>query len=235
MADERSLFSILEESTGAGAAPAKKVEGDAVGGNEMPSLVAKDLAGNLQHVPLRAAGAAVPTLNVPAMVSKDSSGFLTYVDSRDEGEAAPDDNLTVLPAKDASNNMQFLRVDAFGNLQVNSDAGTPRDINGTTIGILSTFVVVATLTLAVSKSFDDIDVSASANHPTYWKLEQVNDMTTTLIADGLSGPGQYTIKFVPANLRKTSGASGTQSLKLSGKQLIGNVTDLHGTITAIEK
>lgn len=237
MADINELFRILKKSDGSGEAPDLKQEGDATASsNEMPVLPAEDLAGNFQHIPLRDDGAAAPVNNIPVLPAMDLAGNLQYMPVRDEGQAAPDINVPVLPAKDAANNLQFLKVDAFGNLQVNADAGSPKDANGTAAGSPpSTFVAVATLTLVASKTYDDIDASASATAATYWKLEQTDDATVTVIADGITGPGAYTSKFVPTNLRKVSGATGTQNLKLSGKQLNGVSTDLHGTITAVEK
>lgn len=234
MADERELFSILQETSGAGASPHKRQEGDAVSGtNEIGVLPVKDLSGNFQHISARAAGDA-PGNGISVLGGLDNAGDQQYFDLRDEGQAPGDQNFPSMVAKDGSGNLQFLTVNASGQLAVDSTPGVPKDARGSALGSIGSYVAVATLTLTASKVYESISTSASCTFPVVWKLEQVDDATTTIVAEGISGPGQFTIDFMPINVSRTAGATGTQQLKLSGKQLHGAASDMHAVVSAME-
>jgi len=234
MADEREVFTILEDSsTGAGHGLHKRVEGDAVSGSkEHGVLPSKDSAGNFQHIPYRSAGDTASP-GTPGLGYKNLAGNLQYANVRDEGQAPGDENVPALVAKDQSGNLQFLEVNASGELLVDITPGTPVDARGLVLATLASYVTVATLTLVASTAYSEIDAIGSSTFPVAWKLEQVDDMTTTIVAEGISGPGMFTVNFLPKNISRTAGASGTQQLKLSGKQLTGAASDLHGIVSAL--
>jgi len=180
MADEREVFSILEDGTGVGSAPSKKSEGDVAAG----------------------------TVAVPGLIAKDSSG-----------------------------NLKFLTLDANGKLPVSSDApGTCLNQNGTVAGVVSTETDVASITgLTISSDHNVVFALGAATKPVLWKIVQIDDATTNVLAEFITGPGQFSFQANELGIDFTSGAAGTQTLKLTGTQLRGPSTDMHGTIKAIEK
>lgn len=206
MADERTLFAILEGSDKAGLGLHKRAPGDAVlGTNEAPVLGFEDKNGNFQHAPVRAAGDAASNA------------------------------LPVLAAKDSSNNLQYLTVDSEGSLLVSIDGGVRKSVRNTASGVPGSDVDVAALTLTVSKLYKNIEWRVSATQDTYWKLVHVNDLTEVILDDIVTGAGQYTFHSSWQNLSFTAGSSGTQSLKVVGAQLShGKATNLYATIAVVE-
>jgi hypothetical protein len=78
MADEREVFTILEDDlTGGGVKLPARSEGDTVAGNEIPVLPAKDNAGNYQHIPLDATGAVIVTSTSTPGVQQTDAGTIT--------------------------------------------------------------------------------------------------------------------------------------------------------------
>lgn len=181
MADEREVFSMLEDTDGSGAAPSKKSEGDV----------------------------ALASVAVPGLIAKDSSG-----------------------------NLKFLTLDADGKLPVSTETpGTCFNQNGTVISVKDTDVDVATITgLTISKAHTLVFALGSSTQPVYWKVVQTNDATETTILDFVTGSGQYSFQASDLSLDFTTGASGTQSIRVIGKQMNrGKVSDLHATIKILEK
>lgn len=208
MADERTLFAILENTDKSGLGLHKRAPGDAVSGtNEAPVVAAEDALGQFQHVPVRSEG--------------NASGL----------------GLPVLIGKDASGNLKYALFDTEGRLLVNDEesAGTKQYVRNTAVGVPGSDVDVATLSLSTSKSYNSIEWKVSSTQDTYWKLVQVNDTTETILDDLITGAGQYSIKIDLKNLSFTSGSTGTQSLKVVGNQLShGKATSLYATIGAVE-
>ena len=239
MAVDRELFSILQTgASGAGSSPTKKSEGDVVASAvEMPVLPSKDLAGNFQHIPIRASGDDVPTLNVPVLAHKDLAGDVRHSAVRAEGEAIPTaDILAAMVAKTSGGLIKFIQVDANGVVQVNSNPGTPKSASAEVDSVVGSFESVVTLTLVASKTYDDVSCQGFCSFLTSWRLVQIDNLTETILGRGMSGPGNYVFNFTDMNLRATSGATGTQSIVLRGKQEHGSaqVAGLYGNVTAIE-
>jgi hypothetical protein len=234
--DGTELFRILKDSDGFGEAPDLRTEGSALASaNEMPVLGAKDLANNLQHVPIRAAGDAKGALNLPVADSVDLAGNYQIPDCRNAGEAPGSIAREVLAAKDQSGNLQYIPLSG-GAVVVTTSMNTPIHARAKIASTPGSFVSVVTLTLTANKVYDEISAkcSATGSSSVLWKVEQVNNATTTIIAEGISGSGQFTIDPCADNMRVTAGATGTQSLVVSAYQLVGAVTDMHANITALQ-
>lgn len=141
-----------------------------------------------------------------------------------------------LIAVDSGNLLQYLKVNAQGELIVSSDADTAQvSAKGQVTGS-ATFVDVATITLATSKVYRKIGWIVGCWRDAEFKIVQVNDMTTTDVALGLiTGAGDYTDSDELTGLKITSGASGTQTLKIMAKNLVGAaLSDFRATISAEE-
>ena len=238
MSDKRDVFTILEDnSTAEGGKLPARAEGDAIGGNHVPSLVAKDAAGNYALIEKRAAGDAVPS-GLAALPVKDLAGNVQYINARDEGNAISGvDALPGLVAKDLSSNFAYLKVNADGELLV-SAAGDGTELKSTAIvtpSAINTLTTVVELTLAISKSYEDAQVRGSSFFPVKWELVQVNDVTLTVLDSFLTGSGQFTFNIPYKHMSFSSGGSGVQKLRLRATQLNGAVTDMHGYIEIFQK
>jgi len=244
MADERHVFTIVEDNTtGAGIKLPGRAEGDTAGSNHMPSMVAKDSAGNYKLIELRDQGDAASGVDaLPAMPVKDLSGNLQYINARDEGDAASGvDALPGLIAKDNSGNLDYLNINADGELLISADpAGTKvfGDAVVTAVALGSADDVV-TLTLTASAVYEKLMCSTSQSFPTRWELVQVDDVGVTDVetqhASWLTGPGQFTYTFDPQWLEFTAGGTGVINLVLRGTQLTGSKSDHHGYVEAFQK
>lgn len=208
MADDKQIFYILEESDEAGAGLSKRQAGDALGSaNEAPVLPAVDLAGNMQHIALRDEGAVAAGVDsVPGLVAKDDSGNLAY-----------------------------LNLDSNGKLVTSiADLGVFVDSAATVAGVKATAVNVVAQAMVVSSDYIATQAVASATSTVLWELYQRNDATDTTIVKWITGPGQFTFDF-DLNAEITSGATGTQEIRLDGTIISGATTDLHGYVRALKK
>jgi hypothetical protein len=244
MAESREVFTILEDnSTAAGVKLAARAEGDAAGGNHVPSVVAKDSSGNYKLIEVRDAGdAAAGVDSVPVLSVKDLSGNLQAINARDEGDAISGvDALPALIAKDPSGNFIYLKVNADGELVISDESiGTKKFIRNVQVATVSSFVTVADITLTASKVYEKIQVLGSATSTTLWEVVGIEDESgtpvETALYDFITGPGMYSFQIKKdENIEYTAGTTGTLVLRVRGKQLIGAATDLHATMSALEK
>ena len=144
-------------------------------------------------------------------------------------------NMPVLTVKDSSGNLQYIQTDAFGNIPVNADPGTPKSASAEVASTVGSFVDVTTLALVVSKTYDDCSAIGSSSFLTSWRLVQKDDAVETIIARFMTGPGAYSFPMANMNLRVVTGGSGTQSLILRGRQQNGATNDIFGTVSAVER
>ncbi len=206
MADVREVFTILEDNaTAAGVKLPARAEGAAVAGNHVPVAAAKDGAGNYQLVPIRAEGAAVAGNELP-----------------------------VLPAKDSGGNWAHIPLDASGRIPVStfpSSAGTKISDSDTVVGVLNTATDIVVLTLAVATAYEIPQFIGAATFSTLWEVIWNDDGTEEVLGQFLTGPGQFSFGDRLEDVVFTSGATGTQELKLVATQLQGSATDMHGTLS----
>lgn len=209
MSDQRHVFTILEDnSTGAGVKLPARQEGDVLGGNHVPALVAKDVNGNYKAIEAREEGASSAINALPSFVAKDPSGNLAYLRLNAEGEVI------------FSNDGASIKVFEYAKV-------TPAAIN--------TLTTVVDLTLLVDEIYEKPAIRVSSFHPCMWELVQVNDVTLTVLDSMLTGPGQFTFNINYAALELTAGSSGTQALRIRATQLSGPASDMHGYVEAFQK
>lgn len=149
------------------------------------------------------------------------------------GDAAAGKNAgPVLPVKDENGNLQYLPM-IGGAIQVtNEGVVAGLSTNGLVAGS-ATYVAVATLTLTPSAAYKGLSLLAACSRDARFKIEQVDDMTTTILVQGIVIAKEST---VPANLdglEFTAGASGTQSLVIKALNL-NALSDLSATIATKE-
>jgi hypothetical protein len=117
--------------------------------------------------------------------------------------------------RDSSGNVVLPQLLPDGTIAISNQApGTALKVRSENAGSLSA-VDVASLTLAVLKTYADIQATISCFQESLLELVQVNDATTTVLCEYLVGPGQYTIQAEYADT-VVSGATGTQTLKIRG-------------------
>lgn len=206
MANEREVFTVLETSTGAGQSWRSKQEGAAIATVEhAPAIVAKKQS---QYVllPVETEGVAIGDA-VPVLGAKDSSGNLAYIPLNSDGAVivSPDEEGTIIEDE----------------ATVSASVGSDTD--------------VVTLTLTASEDYKKIDVVASCTFLTLWKILQVDDVTETDLVKFITGPGSFSFEKLFEHLEFTAGATGSQELKLIGKQIYGPASDLNGYIGVLEK
>lgn len=139
--------------------------------------------------------------------------------------------------KDSSGNVVLPQLDASGRISVTQAApGTSlQDSSTATAGALNTPFDVSVITLTATESYVAKTQSSSSFQPTLWKMEQIDDATTTELARWVTGPGDFNYCCTSDCIEFTAGASGTQQLKITATQLRGGLTDAHAWQCALQK
>jgi hypothetical protein len=241
MADLREVFTIVEDNTtGEGIKLPGRQEGDAIGSNHMPAMVAKDGSGNYKLIELRAAGAAAAsTAFVPVLPVKDLAGNLQQINARDEGDAISGvDALPAMVAKSASGNFAYLKLNAAGELIVSHEApGVEHRTSATVASVVGTPTTVASITLTAGKVYQEPEWTVASTFSTLWQLIGVEDEAgtpvETLLAQCITGPGAFSFGQLYERINYTAGTVGILKLKIVATQLNGPVTDLHATLGVI--
>lgn len=158
--------------------------------------------------------------------------------SRTEGEAAAGiAGLIGFSFQDQSGNVVLPTLTAAGAVPVSMESGTPVfDEGEVTTVALDTDITVATLTLNTSKTYDIKSIFGSSFQMTSFRLVQTDDATDTdVFLAGRVGAGDYNFeREIPCH-QITTGASGTQELKLVAQQCDGPIgTKISGSLCAFE-
>jgi hypothetical protein len=231
MADVRESFPSLEGASGEGLALRSVQQGEAVAGkNGALGFAFKDGSGNAIAAPVKQSGDA-PGDAVPTLAAKDNAGNLVEIPVKQEGQA-PGDAVPVLGFKDSSGDLVAPQLNAAGAVPVTFDAGTEVYARGTAAGNAS-LTDVAVLTLTASTMYKGIEALVSCFRDAIFQVVQVDDATTTVLAEFLCGPGQFTNFAKLENMIITAGASGTQQLKIRAQNL-NALSDFRATIASIE-
>lgn len=198
-------------------------EGDAAAGKE--GLVAfshKDSSGNLVLPSLDAAG------NTKVLVDHQDS----------EGDAAAGkEGLVAFAFKDSSGNLVLPQLNGAGGVPVAVAEGYTR--KKSTAGELAAGsatlanVTGASITLTASKVYYGISAVVSSRRDSLFQLVQVNDATSTVLAEAIVGAGQYTFEMLWPDMEITAGATGTQTLKIMAKNFEA-LSSLRATLTVRE-
>lgn len=212
MAEKREVFTILEDDTSAAGV----------------------------KLPARAVGTAAAGNHMPVLAGQEQGGTYTLIKQAAEGETIAGDETPVLPCKDSTGKWAHIPLNGDGEVIVSLEGGGSRKRNHATIvGVIGSFVELASITLAATTDYEAPMIVVSASHPTLWELVSVDDYgvtdVTTVLSSFLTGAGQYSLCCKLENFEFSSAATGVQNLHIRGKQLRGDVTDLHSTLTVIEK
>jgi hypothetical protein len=125
----------------------------------------------------------------------------------------------VLGFKDASNNLRYPTVDSQDRVNVNVNSGDYASLweRGELVAGSATMVDVtgAVITLQASTNYDMIQVVVSSRRDSHFQIVQTDDATDTIIADILVEAGD-SCEDVSIDIPFTSGATGTQELKVMG-------------------
>lgn len=198
----------------------ESAEGDAASGVDGSiGFAYKDSSGNLVLPSLDAAG------NIQVLVDHQDQ----------EGDAASGkEGLVAFAFKDSSGNLALPELDASGNIQVTfTDNACLKSPAGELAAGSATIAAVtnAEITLAASTSYKEIGFVVSSRRDSLFQIIQQDDATDTVLAEMIVGAGQYTVVGELHCLTITTGATGTQKLKVSAKNFEA-LSSLRATITA---
>jgi len=159
--------------------------------------------------------------------------------SRIEGEAsAAKEGLIGFSFKDSSGNVVLPQLNAAGEIPVSNEANDLACLTeqGKATGSLSD-VDIALITLSASTVYRRISYIVTCLRASEFRIESVDDKgsgdITTILAQILVGPGDYTDSSELFHLEFTSGSTGVQSLDLVAKNLF-DASDLRGTLAVGE-
>jgi hypothetical protein len=164
---------------------------------------------------------------------EDASGEGSALSQMQQGDSPVLKNGAIgFAFRDSAGNVVLPQLLPTGAVPVDQGApGTPimdRDENAGSL----TPVDVASLTLTASETYCDVAAIVSCFQETLFELVQVNNATTTVLADILVGPGQYTFKLDYEDC-VAAGATGTQVLKIRGTNFKKTST-MRATLRATE-
>ena len=174
--------------------------------------------------------------------------FNTLDDGAGAGEAlrkvqigdtvASKNGLIAIGFQDASGNATLPSLNGAGQLPVTlGSSGTPRRGAGsaTPVALNTDFDVLVVALPTLSKLHTLQYARADSFKPGVYRVEHNNNGTPDVLARFVVGSGDY--DGVVANcecIQFTTGASGTQELKIVGQQLRGGLSDVQGTLCALE-
>jgi len=204
MADVRESFTTLEGASQEGLALRAVQQGDAVAAkNGSLAFSHQDTSGNAKAAPIKVEGNA-------------------------KGDAIP-----TLPAIDPSNNLQYLKVNAAGQLSVTSEAvGNALHAHAKIAGNAS-LTDIATITLTADKRYENFDFLVACFRDAIFQVVQIDDATETILAEVLCGPGQFSFHGKLEELEILAGSTGTQEVVIRG-QNVNALSDLRATISVKE-
>lgn len=210
MADVRESFTTLEGASQEGLALRSVQEGEAVASkNGSLGFAFKDASGNAIAPALNASGEVVTNALTDAELRATAVPVLgPLTDSELRATAVPVSG----PLTDAQLRAAPVPV-TFGTV-----TGDGRRARGTAGGSL-TLVTVATLTLAVSESYENLDFIVSCFRDARFQVILNDDGTETIIADALCGPGAFSFHGQMSEAEIASGASGTQQILIKALNL----------------
>lgn len=220
MADLRESFPTLQDSsTQEGKSLIARQEGDAAAAqNGSIGFSFKDSSGNVILPALDAAG------NIAVIVDHQDQ----------EGDAAAGkEGLVAFAFKDSTGDLVLPQLTAGGQIAVSFTEGLCyKSPAGELAAGSATLAAVtnAEITLSTSTSYGGIGFILSSRRDSLFQIIWQDDATDTVLAEFIVGPGQYTINGELHCLKITTGASGTQKLKVKAKNFEA-LSSLRATIT----
>lgn len=154
--------------------------------------------------------------------------------ARQEGQTPASMNGSIgFAFKNSAGNLTLPQLNSAGQLPVTSEkAGNNLYARGTHAGSGSE-QLLATITLANSKVYEDIFMLVSSFRDTEFRLTWNNNGSESELGAMLTGPGSLTASAKLEGVEFTSGATGTQELKLYGQNQNATST-MKGTIAVKE-
>lgn len=144
--------------------------------------------------------------------------------------------LTTWVFKDASGNLVHPQLNSAGQIAVTSDAsGTFLKAKGELAAGSATVADVtgASLSLTADASYVKIGAVVSCLRQALFQIVQIDDATTSILAEIVIGPGQYTFQWSQPEFEILAGSTGTQTLKIQAKNF-EKLSSLRATISAVE-
>jgi hypothetical protein len=137
--------------------------------------------------------------------------------------------------KDSSGNVILPQLNAAGELPVTFDTGTQKRACGELAAGSLTMAAVtnASITLTASKPQKSIAMICSCRRDSMFQLIQLDDVTETVLAEVVVGPGQFTFQVALPEDQIVAGATGVQKLLVKGMNF-DKLSSLRATITCIE-
>lgn len=217
--DVRESFTTLEGASEEGLALRAVVEGDSFAAkNGSLGFAFKDAAGNAIAGPVSTSGTA-PGNAVPALVAKSTAGNLVEIPVKAAGEA-PTTAVPGLVFRDSSGNLVYPQLNAAGAVPVSfvTNTGDGKKARGT-VGGSGTLVTVASLTLATSKIYENLDWVVSCFRDARFQVILSDNAVETIIADAICGPGAFSFHGQLTEAEITTGATGAQLLLIKALNL----------------
>jgi hypothetical protein len=153
-------------------------------------------------------------------ILSDVSGYGVPVDQMQQGWSPTGKNgLIGFSFKDSSGNVVLPQLNAAGQLPVVTEgAGVPIHSRGTDAdGDKDSFTSVVTLSLQAGYKYSDIGFIVSSRREAHWEIIHSDDGAETILADIVTGPGQFSATAQLNDLKFTAGATGTQELLIKAK------------------
>lgn len=199
------------------------LEGDTAAGKEgLVAFTHKDSTGDLVLPSLDAAG--------------NTKVIVDHVDV--EGDAAAGkEGLVAFAFKDSTGDLVLPQLNAAGALPVSAAVTSTR--KKSTAGELAAGsatianVTGASITLTASKVYYGISAVVCSRRDSLFQLVQVDDATSTVLAECIVGAGQYSFEMLWPDMEITAGATGTQTLKIMAKNFEA-LSSLRATLTVNE-
>lgn len=94
-------------------------------------------------------------------------------------------------------------------------------------------VTNASIVLAVNKVYENIGIIVACRRDALWQIVWKNDVTDIILAQFITGPGQYNTAEVLGDTIFTTGATGTQTLRIVAKNF-EVASSLRATVTVQE-
>lgn len=180
---------------------------------------------------------ADPRVSFPVLEDAATQAGLPLHKAVQGDSAAARNAHAVIPATDAAGNLQYPKVDSQRRLYVSPNVGDYANLSerGELAAGSATFATVtgALITLVADLVYQEVGVVVSCTRDAHFQVVQVNDVTETILADVMLEGGESTFGIVIPNLTFTAGSTGTQSLKVVGKNM-NALSALRATVSVTE-
>ncbi len=139
--------------------------------------------------------------------------------------------------QDSSGNAAVPQLDATGAVPVSFDSGTCKKSGAGSLAGTTTLTDItnSSVTLSNSKIYSKVYGVVSSMTESCFQLVWDDNGTENVLAEFQVGPGQYTFPIALPCLQFTTGATGTQTLKVKGANATADeVADLKAYIETVE-